>query len=278
MNQNEMFWSKLENAAVLNEAQAWKWVKDTIPKAAHFVESDPIFQGKEIQMDLRFVEPSAVPLCRWMGCYPELVDGRGDLTIIEDWSFSLYAQYLSIEEAFEEKELLQHAFLDQSRIKIGITNDVYQPFAPLPNNYSMVRHHSLILYLSFDWLTQEEKERWKTVCQYAGEFVAEALKDYPAPLAEIRQWEHKGRQVMLDTAPLTDTKSGAEQILQNANVMQDVKRYYALTYFGMDVLVRSHAKAGGSDEWNFEQIKALSQDAYLEQSILDYIADFKKGE
>ncbi|MFC5653337.1 hypothetical protein ACFPYJ_30325 [Paenibacillus solisilvae] len=277
MNPNEMFWEKLESAGVINEAQAWKWINDTIPKAAHFVESDPEYQGKEIQMDLRFVEPSTVPLCRWMGCYPELKDGRGDLTAIADWSFSLYTQYLSIEEAFEDKELLQQAFLDQSRIKIGITNDVYQPFAPLPNDYSMVRHHALILYLSFDWLTQEEKERWKTVCRNAGEFVVKALKGSKNPLEDIRQWENNGRQVMLATASLTNTKEGAEQILQDEIVMQDVKRYYSLTYFGIDVLARSHAKAGDSDEWNFEQIKALSQDDYLEQSIIDYIADCNKG-
>jgi hypothetical protein len=276
VNPNEMFWEELEIAGVLNEPQAWKWIKDTIPKAAHFVESDPVFQGKEIQMDLRFVEPSTVPLSRWMGCYPELKEGKGDLTIIADWSFSLYTQYLSIEEAFEDKELLRQAFLDKSRIKIGITNDVYQPFAPLPKEYSMVRHHSLMLYLSFDWLTKEEKEQWKTICRKAGEFVARALKDCADPLDVIRQWEHNGRQVMLATASLTNTKEGAEQILQNAIVMRDVKRYYSLTFFGIDVLARSHAKAGGSDEWNFEQIKALSQDDYLEQSIIDYIADCNK--
>lgn len=272
-----MFRGKLESAGLINEVQAWKWIKGAIPKATHFVESDPSFQGKEIQMELRFVEPSTVPLGRWMGCYPEFKDGKGDLTAIADWSFSLYVQYLSIEEAFENKELLQQAFLDQSRIKIGITNDVYQPFAPLPKDFSMVRHHSLILYLSFDWLTQEEKERWATVCRYAGEYVAQALKDCADPLEEIRRWENKGRQVMLDTASLTNTKEGAEQILQNAIVMQDVKRYYSLTYFGIDVLARSHAKAGGSDEWNFEQIKALTQDDYLEQSIIEYLADYNKG-
>jgi hypothetical protein len=269
-----MFWDELERIAVLDETQAAAWIKDTIPKATRLVELDSVFQGKELQVDMRIVEPSTVPLGRWMGCYPELKDGKGDLTIIADWSFSLYALYLAVEEACEDKELLRQAFLDRSRIKIGITNDVYQPFAPLPNPYSMIRHHSLILYLSLDWLTEDEKERWKAICRSTGEFVGNSLKDCLDPLAEIRQWEDSARQVMLKTAALSCTKAGAEKILQDMDVMREVKRYYALTCFGIDVVAHRHAKAGNSYAWNFEEILALTQDDYLEQSILDYIAAY----
>jgi hypothetical protein len=66
-----MFWDELERIAVLDETQAAAWIKDTIPKATRLVELDSVFQGKELQVDMRIVEPSTVPLGRWMGCYPE---------------------------------------------------------------------------------------------------------------------------------------------------------------------------------------------------------------
>ncbi|WP_274654692.1 hypothetical protein [Paenibacillus humicola] len=274
------FRRELASAGRIDEAQAREWVSGTIPMAARYIEPAEADTPFEIRMHLRFAEPSAVPLGRWMGCYPELIGGQGDLTIIADWSFSLYAQYLSIEAAFEdeaERTVLQHAFLDRSRIKIGIANDVYQPFAPLPEAYSMVRHHSLMLYMSLDWLTREEKERWTAISRRAGEAVAGMLEESADPLETVRRWEHDGRRVMLETGPMTVSAEGMERILRDEDIMRDVKRYYALTYFGIGVLAYDHARAGGTEAWKREQIGALPQADYMERLILDYLADCRKG-
>ena len=136
----------------------------------------------------------------------------------------------------------------------------------------MVRHHSLILMLSFPWLEPLERERWATICGCAGKKAAAMLKLQPDPLAAIREWEEAGKRVMIATAAESCREEGAANLKNDERVLSNVKRYLLLTCFGIDVLIRRYSASDQPSAWIKEEIGKLSDQAYLEKDILDYIA------
>ena len=126
----------------IDEKIVAEWIDWAMPGARDLVGGNA-----QLRIDATFADPSVLPLGRWMGCYPEFVDGAGKLTVLRDWSVFLLFLDLALDECCTDKEMANKALADRSRLKIGIMNDVYQPFAPLPEAYSMIRHHSLMLIL-----------------------------------------------------------------------------------------------------------------------------------
>ncbi|EXX84780.1 hypothetical protein [Paenibacillus darwinianus] len=264
---------KTENTIVgsIGEADVSAWIEAALPKARERIAPGFPFHGDDLQVHLSFAEPHAVPLGRWMGCYPELVDGKGQLIALRDWTFYLVFLRKALEPLAADGGMLNRAFADRSRIKIGIMNDVYQPFAPLPEIYSMIRHHSLILYLSFDWLESHEREQWETICGWAGKSVAERLLAHPEPIRAIEEAEERGRSMMLQTASLSCSDEGMQNLLADNEVSKAVTPYLLLTCFGIDVLIKKSRRFGDRDAWLNEEILLLSEPDYLEKDILHFV-------
>jgi hypothetical protein len=85
--------------------------------------------------------------------------GRVVIEFVEDWG-AMLGSWLSLVEV--------EAWVDQllrsgQRIWVGIANDVLQLFVPdpPPGQYSMVRHHALMLVAATLWLGPESTRRWQ---------------------------------------------------------------------------------------------------------------------
>jgi hypothetical protein len=271
MKHNHAFWNELESNSVLYKEEVSNWISETKPIAQQFIPQGSTFYGRNIEIDFEFIEPKSSSLGRWMGCIPQLKDNKGHITIIPDWSFFLYVLYLSFSDIGINKRLLEDTLLDRSRLRIGITNDVFQPYAPLPDNYSMLRHHSLMLYLAIEWLPENKRNNWKTICHIAGVHVAQRLSTLEDPLQDLKELENSAQQIMQKTASASCSRSGAIEILNDALVMKTISRYFVTTYFGIDVLNYSRSKSKSRDWIRTEIESKLNDPEYMNHEINLYI-------
>lgn len=268
----------LEENGSIGSKQISDWIQIAYSRAKRWILYTYPVPDTGIPCSFELKPSSELPLGRWMGCYPELRDGKARLTVLQDWSFFLYVLYLSVKDYVQDDDLLQEAFLDRSRLKIGIMNDVYQPFAPLPDPYSMIRHHSFILYLSLRWLSPSEQQRWTLICRKVGHGVAKMMASMEHPLDYADRIETSASRYMQTTAAASCSAKGSEEIVNDALAMDGLTRYFALTCFGIDVVRREHEKNGFHDHWLKEEIELrLSQPDYLNQAILEYVEQIGGG-
>lgn len=85
--------------------------------------------------------------------------GRVSIEFVADWGAMLGAWRSLLEPAEWVDDLLRSG----QRIWVGIANDVLQLFVPdpPPGQYSMVRHHALMLVAATLWLGPESTRRWQ---------------------------------------------------------------------------------------------------------------------
>jgi hypothetical protein len=90
--------------------------------------------------------------------------GRVVIEFVEDWG-ALLGSWLSLVEmeAAWPEVWVDDLLRSGQRIWVGIANDVLQLFVPdpPPGQYSMVRHHALMLVAATLWLGPESTRRWQ---------------------------------------------------------------------------------------------------------------------
>ncbi|MET3505274.1 hypothetical protein [Halalkalibacter oceani] len=271
---DEKFLNQLEQVSILNEELVSKWIDETVEIVKALLPDSSPFKGSELLFNLAFIDPESAPLGRWMGCYPEMKMDKAQLTVIPDWSFFLYQLYLSLQIDGMDVNVLKKALLDQSRLRIGITNDVFQPYAPLPEGYSMLRHHSLMLFLAVEWLPEESRKNWQEICSVAGRYMANYLSDFPNPLQVLTEVEDSAAQFMRETASASCTKAGLVKLMNISSVRETTQLYFAATCFGIDVLSKAFLKQArdNRDEWLKNEIEnELIKPDYLNAEILSYL-------
>lgn len=145
--------------AVMDFMQANQWivqvrplVKTMVSPALHNQVDGLTLVGRQTQES-----PYGDFLGSWLGLGPQ-----GPIIYTqENWAKPLWLMF------FHTPHWLMNEgpFICQIRMRMGITNDVWQPFVKNPAVYSMIRHHALMLAAAWCWLPVQERRHWTLVIE-----------------------------------------------------------------------------------------------------------------
>lgn len=114
----------------------------------------------------------------------------------------------------------------RTRMQMGVTNDVWQPFVINPPVYSMVRHHALMLTAAWCWLADDDRQLWLNIITDQLEAARQRFYESDDIVTTCAQVEHRARL-------LWHSRVGA--LVESARIMAD---YYLACTIGIASLVR----------------------------------------
>lgn len=149
-------WAELTKS----EAEAWAdGVRDAVTALL-----DPAQAGAVARVKVKQGDERDSPYGPFLGSW---IDPTGPtITVLENWAYPLWLMFRDTPELLAEAHPEEAKRRCRIRLRMGGTNDVWQPFVPgPPSGYSMVRHHALMLAGAWSWLPPEDQREWAHVLE-----------------------------------------------------------------------------------------------------------------
>lgn len=149
-------WSALKES----EAEAWAdGVRGAVAALLDPAQADAVARVKVKQGD-----EQDSPYGPFLGSW---IDPTGPtITVLENWAYPLWLMFRDTPELLSDAHPGEAKRRCRIRLRMGVTNDVWQPFVPgPPSGYSMVRHHALMLAGAWTWLPPADQREWAHVLE-----------------------------------------------------------------------------------------------------------------
>lgn len=147
----------------LSEARGWADAVREPVRALVGPEQAPLVASVSVQEG----EENASPYGPFLGSWIESEDSSGPvIRVLENWAHPFWLMFYHTPELLEGCPSQDAWRRCRIRLRMGVTNDVWQPFVPGPTSgYSMVRHHALMLAGAWTWLPSEDQREWQYVLE-----------------------------------------------------------------------------------------------------------------
>jgi hypothetical protein len=134
-----------------------QWVDSVRPRVKELVEATQYKRLDAVTVAIK--DSSRSPYGSYLGSWIE--EGlRGPVICSQaNWALPLSLMFCYTPHWLENAG----GDISATRIQMGITNDVWQPLLASSKNYSMIRHHALMLAAAWSWLPEPDKTRWLDV-------------------------------------------------------------------------------------------------------------------
>ncbi len=146
--------AEIEPHSTMDLIQAKQWIDEVRPLVKSLVPSTEHTRVDELTIAVRNFRES--PYGMYLGSW---IEDRATGPIIysqESWATPLALMFIYTPHWLFE----QGPLICRTRMQIGVTNDVWQPFVTNPEAYSMVRHHGLMLTAAWCWLPEDYRRLW----------------------------------------------------------------------------------------------------------------------
>jgi len=188
---------------------------------------------------------------------------------LPDASFFLQLLRLSYQPVFQYRPELSHLLNGMSRPEMSLTNDVLQiQLRGLEKEYSMVRHHALMLFYAALWLEEPERSLWMELYDELTSYVFERPGG-PPNLEQLSLAEAGAFEDFVALAARTLTTDDADLLLDTPAELTRILDYQLYAAAAVGLLWRTYkdVAAPRRDAWHREQLsdQYLRAD-YLEQS------------
>ncbi|HEV8528407.1 MAG TPA: hypothetical protein VGS60_12795 [Actinomycetes bacterium] len=148
-------------SGILQQEIAQRWIDEVRPLAVALLRDQDRREASSVNIRACGRDPVGAPHGTLMLTWP-VRDGREAVInhLVDCRPFlRLYERLL--DELPHAGESFRTVVEDGSRLRIAVTNDVLQVLAPGPSHdYSMIRHHALMLLVAHLWLPAAQQLRW----------------------------------------------------------------------------------------------------------------------
>lgn len=230
-------------------------VADPAPVVPHRVASaaDGVFGN----FMLAWLEPATVPR---------------QVRHLPDGAFFLQLLRRAYAPALRRRPELAVLLEDESRLEMSLTNDVLQiQLRPLVEGYSMIRHHSLMLFCAALWLEEPRRRQWLDLYDELVNQV-DSLPGGRPSLARVAEVEAACFAAFVDLAPRTLEPADAAALLDSPDRLNDVLDYQAFAGAAIGLLWREYRDLPQSRRptWLARQLShGYVQPDYLEKNWMD---------
>lgn len=237
-------YERLSRAVRLTDARASEMVRDALPHALSTLDSVST-RPPLLRVSGALVEASASIGGSLVPAWPiRNVDGSVTIQFVEDWGAMLATWRDALNEPASELERMDSLILSGDRIWVGVANDTMQLFVPDPpaEDYSMVRHHALMLVAATLWLGPDRAKEWL----YAHDLAA---RDFLSRTTPERLWasvdgaERGIRSLMQDPRSRMDARRVLEWLDSDAAAAATYSEYLQATSLGIAALLDIVPKA-----------------------------------
>lgn len=203
------------------------------------------------------------------------LDNTGDPRVVNhlpDASFFLQLLDLSYAPVFSRRPELRSLLNGMSRPEMSLTNDVLQiQLHTVQKNYSMIRHHALMLFYAALWLDEPERSGWLDLYDQLATYVGGRQSERPIldqiSIAESGAFEDFGALSMR-----TLTVEDAKELLNQPMALQRIVDYQVYAAAGIGLLWREYRAVPENQQegWHREQLSSgyVSTD-YMEKNWLN---------
>jgi len=177
---------------------------------------------------------------------------------LPDASFFLQLLDLSYAPVFSRRPELGSLLSGTSRPEMSLTNDVLQiQLRTVQENYSMVRHHALMLFYAALWLDEPERSGWLELYDQLVTYVYERPEGSPS-LEQIAMAETGAFEDFRALSPRTLTDRDAQQLLNEPRAMQRILDYQLYAAVAIGLLWREYRTIPEDlqEGWHREQLSS----------------------
>jgi hypothetical protein len=191
---------------------------------------------------------------------------------LPDGAFFLQVLRRAYAPALTRRPELAVLLKDESRLEMSLTNDVLQiQLHPLTEGYSMIRHHSLMLFCAALWLEEPWRGQWLDLYDELVDQV-DSLPGGRPSLARVTEVEAACFEAFVDLAPQTLQPADAADLLHQPDRLSDVLAYQAFAGAAIGLLWREYRSVppSGRAAWLARQLShGYVQPDYLEKNWTD---------
>lgn len=221
--------------------------------------------GRSARVATRAVEdPATAGLGRFMLSWPEADGDDFVLYHLRDGGFFLRLLVECYAPVLADQPQRGRVVTDGSRLEVAITNDVLQvQAAGPPGDYSMIRHHALMLLIATEWLGEPARSRWLALYS---DIAAAARAGGAPPAARLDAVEDEAFAEMRQLAAGASDAGSSAELLAEPGRLQCVLLYQWCAAVAVGLLAGQWARAPEQqrDEWLERQlIEGYRSDNYL---------------
>lgn len=209
---------------------------------------------------------------QWMLTWPEARPDRQLIHHVPDGTVFLRLLERVYAPIFDRHPSLKRLLDNRSRLEMSITNDVLQvQLIPGDGVYSMIRHHSLMLFEATLWLENTSRIAWGELYSHVADFAMAERRNIPS-LTELADVEAAGFQVMRSSAARSLDPGAVDELLMDP-VMDPLITYQRWAAVGIAVLWRDFAAHEAASEmlWHDRQLGRYQDDNYLTESLWKWL-------
>ncbi len=203
------------------------------------------------------------------------LDNSGDPRVVNhlpDAAFFLQLLDITYGPVFELRPELRSLLSGTSRPEMSLTNDVLQiQLGTVQGNYSMIRHHALMLFYAALWLDEPERSGWLDLYDQLVTYVDGRPEGRPS-LEQIGITESGAFEDFAALSGRTLTAPEARQLLNDPEALQQIIDYQLYAAVAIGLLWREYRALpeDAQEGWHREQLSRgyVSPD-YLEDNWLN---------
>jgi len=188
---------------------------------------------------------------------------------LPDASFFLRLLDICYAPVFTKRPDLRRLLDGSSRPEMSLTNDVLQiQLHTNPDNYTMIRHHALMLFYAALWLDEPQRSGWLTLYDELATYVDNRPQGRPS-LEELAAVERGAFEDFRVFAPRTLRDGDPRLLLSERTTLRRILDYQLYSAVAIGLLWRSFRDVpeGSRAEWHREQLSAgYTSPDYLEQT------------
>ncbi|WAH97488.1 hypothetical protein [Arthrobacter sp. MMS18-M83] len=203
------------------------------------------------------------------------LDSSGDPRVVNhlpDATLFLQLLDLAYGPVFELRPELRSLLSGMSRAEMALTNDVLQiQLGTVQGNYSMIRHHALMLFYAALWLDEPERSGWLDLYDQLVTHVDERPEGRPS-LEQIGLTESGAFEDFAALSGRTLTDPEARQLLNDPDALQRIIDYQLYAAVAIGLLWREYRALPEElrDAWHREQLsKGYVSPDFLEDNWLN---------
>lgn len=193
---------------------------------------------------------------------------------LPDASFFLQLLELSYEPVIRRRPDLRRLIQGKSRPQMSLTNDVLQiQLHGLETNYSMVRHHALMLFYSALWLDEPERSQWMELYDELATHVFKR-EGGPPTIAELAVAEAGAFEDFVALADRTLTVEASEVLLKTPTELARILDYLLYAGAAIGFLWQEYRNLPEEEReaWHREQLtEGYLRADYLEQNWIECV-------
>lgn len=175
---------------------------------------------------------------------------------LPDASFFLRLVEIAYAPALEAHPEYAALLTDTSRPEMSITNDVLQiQLDGLVDDYSMIRHHALMLFSAALWLEEPQRSQWLSLYDELVTFVDSRPEGRP-DLETLARVEKDAFADFVVLAPRTLNAESADELLADHTVLANILDYQLYAGVAIGLLWREYRALGEAerDDWYRSQL------------------------